>query len=147
MTRSEKLQPVVKHVDKNEKSALEAVAFSQQQLQKQRNQLQQLNDYINEYTQQHTVAQSGSFSSMQLQEYNRFFTQLNDTITRQTQVVAMAQREVDMKRQKWKLTRSRSDAMHKIVDKIEASELKQADKIEQKFMDEVALRISSKHNQ
>ncbi|MCK4708412.1 MAG: flagellar export protein FliJ [Gammaproteobacteria bacterium] len=147
MTRSEKLQPVVKHVDKNEKSALEAVAFSQQQLQKQRNQLQQLNDYINEYTRQHSVAQSGSFSSIQLQEYNRFFTQLNDTITRQTQVVAMAQREVDMKRQKWKLTRSRSDAMHKIVNKIEASELKQADKIEQKLMDEVALRISSKYNQ
>ena len=145
MTRSKKLQPVVKYVDKNEKSALEAVAFSQQKLQQQRNKLQQLNDYKNEYSRQHSGAQSASFSSVQLQEYNRFFSQLNDTIFQQTQVVAMAQREVDLKRQNWKITRSRSDAMHKIVDKIEASELKQAEKIEQKFMDEVALRISLKH--
>ena len=145
MTRSKKLQPVVKYVDKNEKSALEAVAFSQQKLQQQRNKLQQLNDYKNEYSRQHSGAQSASFSSVQLQEYNRFFSQLNDTIFQQTQVVAMAQREVDLKRQNWKITRSRSDAMHKIVDKIEASELKQAEIIEQKFMDEVALRISLKH--
>ena len=145
MTRSKKLKPVVKHVDKNEKSALEAVAFSQQKLQQQRNKLQQLNDYKNDYARQQSGARSGSVSSVQLQEFNRFFTQLNDTITQQTQIVAMAQRELDIKRQQWKLTRSRSDAMHKIVDKIEASELKQAEKIEQKFMDEVALRISLKH--
>lgn len=144
MTRSKKLKPVVKHVDNKEKTALEAVAFSQQQLQQQRNKLQQLTDYSNEYAQQHSGAQSASYSSIQLQEYNRFFTQLTDTITQQTQIVAMAKREVEIKQQKWKLTRSRSDAMHKVVDKIEAGEMRQAEKIEQKFMDEVALRISLK---
>ena len=145
MTRSKKLKPVVKHVDNNEKSALEAVAFSQQKLQQQQHKLQQLNDYKNEYSQKLSGAQAASVSAIQLKEFNRFFTQLNDTIIQQTQIVAMAQRELDLKRQKWKLTRSRSDAMHKIVDKIEASELQQAEKIEQKLMDEVALRISLKH--
>lgn len=144
MTRSEKLQPVVKHVDSTEKSALEAVAHSQQLFQQQLNKLQQLRDYKNEYARQHSGKQSTSYSSVQLQEYNRFFNQLNDTINQQAHIVAMAQQEVDMKREKWKQTRSRSDAMHKIVDRIEAGELKQADKIEQKFMDEVALRISLK---
>jgi len=56
----------------------------------------------------------------------------------------MAQREVDLKRQSWKVTRSRSDAMHKMVDRMQASELQKAEKIEQKYMDEVALRISLK---
>ena len=39
MTRSKKLQPVVRHVENNEQSALKAVALSQQQLQQHQNQL------------------------------------------------------------------------------------------------------------
>jgi len=140
MTRSKKLKPVVKHVDSKEQSALQAVAFSQQQLQMQSSRLQKLKEYKNEYAQQHSTDQPVSYSAVQFQEYNRFLTQLDETIKQQTQVVEMAQREVDIKRQKWKLSRSRSDAMHKVVDRIQASELKQNEKIEQKVMDEIALR-------
>ncbi len=143
MTRSEKLKPVVKHVDKREQAALKAVAFSQQQLQQQQNRLQQLIAYKEEYASQQTSGQI-TFTVVQLQENNRFYTQLNDTVIQQEQVVAMAQREVEIKREKWKLTRSRSDAMHKVVDRIQAGELKQADRVEQSLMDEVALRISLK---
>ncbi len=144
MTRSKKLQPVVKHVDKNEQSALKAVAISQQQLQQHLNQLQQLKDYKNEYANKHSSEKGVSYPALQLQEFNRFLNQLSDTIAQQQQIVAMAQREVDIKRQSWKVTRSRSDAMHKMVDRIQANELQKAEKIEQKYMDEVALRISLK---
>ncbi|MBT3205464.1 MAG: flagellar export protein FliJ [Gammaproteobacteria bacterium] len=144
MTRSKKLQPVVKHVDKNEQSALKAVAISQQLLQQHLNQLQQLKDYKNEYANKHSSEKGVSYSALQLQEFNRFLNQLSDTISQQQQIVAMAQREVDLKRQSWKVTRSRSDAMHKMVDRMQASELQKAEKIEQKYMDEVALRISLK---
>ena len=144
MTRSKKLQPVVRHVENNEQSALKAVALSQQQLQQHQNQLQQLKGYKNDYENRHSSATAVSYSSLQLQEFNRFLNQLNDTIEQQQQVVQIAQREVDIKRQSWKHTRSRSDAMHKVVDKIQASEMKQAEKIEQKNMDEVALRIALK---
>ena len=144
MTRSKKLQPVVKHVDKNEQSALKAVAISQQLLQQHLNQLQQLKDYKNEYDNKHSSEKGVSYSALQLQEFNRFLNQLSDTISQQQQIVAMAQREVDLKRQSWKVTRSRSDAMHKMVDRMQASELQKAEKIEQKYMDEVALRISLK---
>ncbi len=145
MTRSEKLKPVVKHVDDKEKTALKAVAFSQQQLQYQQNRLQQLIDYKEDYARQQASGQM-TFTAVQLQEFNRFLTQLNDTITQQNHVVSMAQREVEMKRQNWKLTLTRSNAIHKVVDKIEAVELKQADQIEQKHMDDVALRISLKNS-
>jgi len=144
MTRSKKLQPVVRHVENNEQSALKAVALSQQQLQQHQNQLQQLKGYKNDYENRHSSATAVSYSSLQLQEFNRFLNQLNDTIEQQQQVVQIAQREVDIKRQSWKHTRSRSDAMHKVVDKIQASEMKQAEKTEQKDMDEVALRIALK---
>lgn len=144
MTRSEKLQPVVKHVENREQSALKDMAFSQQQLQMQLKQLQQLIEYKNEYANRYSSSQPVSYSAVQLQEFNRFMTQLDDTIKQQNNVVIMAQREVDVKREKWKHTRSRSDAMHKVVDKIKTSELEQTEKTEQKFMDEVALRLSLK---
>lgn len=144
MTRTKKLAPVVQHVDQKQQTALKAVAFSQQQLQLQEQRLQQLKEYRLEYAQQHRAGSGLSYSAVQFQEFNRFLSQLDDTIEQQQQLVKLAQREVEVKRQHWQLTRSRSDAMHKMVDRIEQSEQQQAQKIEQKFMDEVALRLSIK---
>ena len=66
--------------------------------------------------------------------------QLDQTIEQQKQVVAMAERELELKRKNWKQTRSRSDAMNKMVDRLQQTEQKQLDKIEQKSLDELALR-------
>ena len=142
MTRSKKLKPVVQHVDKREQNALQAVAFSQQQLRQQQLRLQQLIDYKQEYIAQQARPQT--CSSLQMQEFQRFLAQLDDTISRQQQVVAMAERELDIKRNHWKLSRSKSEAMHKVVDRIQSNEQKKADKVEQKLMDEVALRSAMK---
>lgn len=144
MTRTEKLEPVVKHVEKHEQSALQAVAFSQQQLHSQQLRLQQLISYQQEYANNLAQASANSYSAVQLQEYNRFLGQLDDTIKQQENLVNMATREVEIKRQTWKMRHSRSEAMHKVVDRLEASELKQSEKIEQKVMDEFALRQSMK---
>jgi flagellar FliJ protein len=142
MTRSKKLKPVVQHVDKREQTALQAVAFSQQQLRQQQLRLQQLVEYKQEYIAQQT--QPKTCSSLQMQEFQRFLAQLDDTIQRQQQVVVMAERELDIKRNHWKLSRSKSEAMHKVVDRIQLGEQKKADKIEQKLMDEVAQRSAIK---
>lgn len=144
MTRTKKLAPVVDHVDKNEQTALQAVAFSQQQLQQQINRLNQLFAYQSEYAERHNQGVAISYTSVQLQEFNRFLHQLDATIKQQQQVVALAEREVEIKRQKWKLSRTRSDAIHKVVDKLQQAEQKQEMKKEQKFMDEVALRNALK---
>lgn len=144
MTRTKKLAPVVKHVDKKQQTALQAVAFSQQQLKNQTDRLQQLKHYKLEYASQHTSGSQLSYSAVQFQEYNRFLAQLDETIEKQNQVVEMAVREVEIKRQNWQITRSRSDAMHKVVDRLQESEQQLEAKTEQKFMDEVALRTSQK---
>jgi flagellar protein FliJ len=146
MTRTEKLAPVVDHVEKNEQTALQAVAFSQQKLQQQIDRLNQLIGYKNEYAERHNQGQPVSYSSVQLQEFNRFIHQLEDTIEQQKNVVALAEREVEIKRQKWKLTRSRSDAIHKVVDKLQLDEQKKEQKQEQRFMDEIALRNALRNN-
>ena len=68
MTRSKKLEPVVDHVKQKEESALQAVAFSQQQLQMQIGRLQQLQDYKQEYEDNHLshqAIQRGRISGVQ----------------------------------------------------------------------------------
>jgi flagellar FliJ protein len=138
--RTRKLAPVVEHVDKHEKSALEAMAYSQKQLNMQQEILQQLQRYKEEYTHCPTEQQPVSYSCVQLQEYNRFLAQLDQTIKQQQGIVEMAMHEVEVKRSKWKYQRSRSQAMHHVVDRIEASEQQQLQKADQKLMDEFALR-------
>ncbi len=142
MTRSQKLQPVVQHVDKREQTALQAVAHSQQQLRQQQLRLQQLIEYKQEYIAQRAMPHS--CSSLQMQEYQRFMAQLEETIAGQRDVVQLAQRELDLKRERWKASRSKSDAMHKVVDRIHSHEQRKAEKSEQKLMDEVALRSTLK---
>ena len=144
MTRSKKLAPVVQHVEKNEEQALQAVAFSQRQLTLQQDRLQQLIEYKLEYAERHVNGSAQSYTAVQFQEFNRFLVQLDDTIERQKQVVSLAQHEVDVKRQKWKLTRTRSDAMHKVVGRLQDDEQKLVHKAEQKTMDELSLRFSIK---
>jgi flagellar FliJ protein len=144
MTRTEKLAPVVEHVEKNTQTALQAVAFSQRQLQQQQLRLQQLLAYRDEYAGRHGQGNEVQYQANQLKEFNRFMHQLDDTIQQQQQVVAMAERELEVKRQKWKLSQSRSDAMHKMVDRLQEHEQHQERRSEQKTMDEFALRNALK---
>ncbi len=146
MTRTKKLEPVVKHVDQHEQTALQAVAYSQQQLKTQQGRLQQLKDYKKDYEDQQSASNAVALSAVQFQEFNRFITQLDDTIKQQQQIVDMARREVEIKQKAWKVKRSRSEAMHKVVDRIKAGEMQQEHKTEQKFMDEVAMRLFMKNS-
>ncbi len=144
MTRVRKLAPVVDHVEKLEQDALKAVAFSQQRLQQQQQRLDQLIRYREDYANRHNDGPV-TYGAMQLREFQRFMAQLDDTIEQQREVVRLAEREVEFKRQKWKLTRTRSDAMHKMIERINEQEQQQLQKREQRLMDEHALRQSGKN--
>ena len=144
--QTKKLEPVVRHVDKNEQEAMQAVAFSQQQLRMQEEILQKLYQYKDEYTSGQNVSGQVAYGAVQLQEFNRFLMQLDDTIKKQHETVKMAAHEVEVKRQKWKDQRSRAQAMHKVVDRLHASEQHQVQVAEQKIMDEIALRGGIKNS-
>jgi len=142
MTRSNKLAPVVEHVDRNEQSDLQAVSHSQQQLTRQLAQLEQLTQYRQEYIARRD--KGPSCSAVMFSEFNRFIAQLDITIGQQRAVVEAARREVEYKTRKWQSSRSRSDAMHKVVDRLHQHEARQEARSEQKFMDEIALRSQFK---
>jgi len=141
MRRIERLDPVVQHVDKKQEKALQAVAFSQDQVAQEKNKLEQLLVYRTEYLnkQGHTEQ---ACSVIEMQEFNRFLMQLDDTIKKQLKVIRLRETELDAKREVWQATRVDSKVMHKVVENLQQQEQIQQARDEQKTMDEFAQRKS-----
>lgn len=139
MRRIERLDPVVQHVDKKQEKALQAVAFSQGQVSSEKNRLDQLMVYRDDYLNKKNQLQQAC-SVIELQEYCRFLLQLDDTIKKQREVIRLRESELDIKRRAWQTTRIDSNVMHKVVENLEQEDLLQQERKEQKSMDEFAQR-------
>lgn len=139
MTRTERLEPVVQHVDEKEQQALKAVAVSQNEVEVEKSKLRQLESYRDEYLTKQSMTNS-SCSVVELQEFNRFLAQLDDTIKKQIDVIRFRETELECKRQSWMETRINSNVMHKVVENMQVEEEKQLSRSEQKSMDEFCQR-------
>lgn len=139
MTRTQRLQPVVKHTDNKERAALQEVAQSQGLLDIEKSRLAQLQDYKLEYLHKKKY-DIGVFTPLELQEFNRFMQQLDQTIERQMELVDLRTRELEHKRRLWNLTRIDSRKMHKVVEKLQREENVEQERREQKALDEMAQR-------
>lgn len=139
MTRTQRLQPVVRHTDKKQQRALQAFAKSQGLLQMEQDRLDLLNNYRREYLSKRNQ-QDHIYSSIELQEYHRFLVQLEDTISKQQLLVDQRRHELDQKRDSWNETRIDSKMMHKVVDNLQRQELFEQDRNEQKALDDISQR-------
>ena len=135
MTRTKRLEPVVKHTDNKEQQALQALASSQTELEVENTRLSQLKSYKNEYHQKQSD-KNYVYSAMELQEFNRFLSQLDQTIEQQQKVVQMRKGELDGKRRAWQATRIDSKKIQKIVENLQQQEQIREARNEQKIMDE-----------
>jgi len=143
MTRSERLNPVVSHTDKKELQALQAVAVSQNELEMEQVKIDQLKSYKAEYLNKQSMT-GMVYSAIDLQEFNRFIDQLDQTIKQQAEIVELRRQALDSKRKIWQTNRINSKVIHKVVNNLHKSERLQADKTEQKVMDEFSQRKSLK---
>lgn len=119
---------------------MQAVADSQSRLSQQQQQLEQLQQYQKEYENQQVGENGLVMNPVQLSEFRRFMGQLDLTIQQQKQQVDFANRELQIKRQKWIESKSKAQAITNMIDSIRHEEQKQLDKVEQKLMDEYGLR-------
>ena len=146
MSRSRRLQPVVRHVDDLEQRALREVARCQNELTVEQNRLQQLQQYRYEYqARRNNTGQT--FSSFELVEYQRFLRQLDQTIEQQMLVLKQCEFTLNNKRDQWKETRVNSKLMHKVVDNLDLQERNRQEKLEQKELDEHSLRCHAINRQ
>ncbi|MDO8273134.1 MAG: flagellar export protein FliJ [Gammaproteobacteria bacterium] len=140
MKRSQRLAVVVTLAQRKADESARALAYIQQRLQADQQQLQQLEEYLVEYrTSLQTQGQQG-VSAQQFRVFVSFSQNVERAIEQQKQQVATVIRQVDQVRRHWQ----RLDARHKGLEKLHARLLTEEsaaqERLAQKEQDEFAVR-------
>lgn len=145
MTKSKRMNPVVKVAEHREKDAARLFGQSQQRLEQQRARLSELVGYRDEYHLrfQHTCSQGVDVK--QLQEYRLFLVRLNDAIAQQQKVIVQAEREMERCRAGWLRTRTRSQALDKVRARYQDAERQEAERREQAELDERSTQTANRN--
>lgn len=141
MTRSNRLKPIIEFKDQQQKKCLQDMADSKTRWENHKTQLESLYQYQAEYhTKQAHENDTASLTVMQLVEERRFIDQLDVIIKQQTMIVEQAEREFHLKQKHWLATKNDVTAVEHLVDNLHLDEIQQAEKQEQKMLDEFGLR-------
>jgi flagellar FliJ protein len=140
MTRSDRLQPVVRITEAGEQEAARALALARDALAQQEAKLAELRGYLQDYLNTLLRESDGAVSSDRLQEYSQFLSRLNVAIAGQQRKVNEAGGVCEQRRLEWLQVRTRVMALEKVVDECVKNERREADRREQQRSDEQSLR-------
>jgi len=141
MLRSQRLQVVLKLEEQKEKQALEKMAEAQKAHEAQRQQIENLESYQQEYRDQIRANQHGVVPVSRLQAYQAFIGQLDQVITQQQSVLQQAEARLDSCREAWQRAWERRRGMEKYIETCRRQEQQDMDAREQKLADEAANRV------
>lgn len=140
MVPSKRFKPVQRVAKSREDSAARELGNTQRQMREQETKLEELKNYHHEYLDRFTEASSNGMSSSQLQEYRAFMSKLETAIDAQEKVVHASHLACSSSKDVWKQKRVRTQALGKVVDRMQTAELKETESREQKESDEHGLR-------
>lgn len=141
MLRSQRLEVVLKLEEQKEHLALEKMAEAQQAHEAQRQQIDNLERYQQEYRDQIRANQHGVVAVSRLQAWQAFIAQLDQVIVQQQTVLDQARTRLDACREEWQKAWERRRGMEKYVETCRRQEQQEMDAREQKLADEAANRI------
>jgi flagellar protein FliJ len=141
MLRSQRLQVVLKLEEQKEKQALEKMAEAQKAHEAQRQQIENLERYQQEYRDQIRASQHGVVPVSRLQAFQAFIGQLDQVITQQQSVLQQTEARLDSCREAWQKAWERRRGMEKYIETCRRQERQDMDAREQKLADEAANRI------
>lgn len=140
MLRSQRLQVVLKLEEQREHRALEKMAEAQKVHEAQRQQIDNLKRYQQEYRDQIRADQHGVVAVSRLQAWQAFIAQLDQVIVQQQTVLDQAQARLDACREQWQQAWERRRGMEKYIGTCRRQEQQAMDAREQKLADEAASR-------
>lgn len=141
MLRSQRLQVVLKLEEQKEQQSLEKMAEAQQAHEAQRQQIDNLERYQQEYRDQIRASQHGVVAVSRLQAWQAFIAQLDQVIVQQQTVLEQARARLDARREEWQKAWERRRGMEKYIETCRRQEQQEMDAREQKLADEAANRI------
>ncbi|MGD8588356.1 MAG: flagellar export protein FliJ [Chromatiales bacterium] len=144
MSPSKRFNPVQRVAQSREQKAARHMGESHKHLLAEEAKLLQLKQYHDEYLTRFETAARKGLSSAQLQEYRAFLARLGQAISEQEQVVAARKREHGSKKDDWRESHTRTQALNKVVRHYRLQEQQSADRQEQKESDDRGQRGSKR---
>jgi flagellar protein FliJ len=140
MLRSRRLEVVLSLEERKEQEALERMGEARKLAEQQREQVQNLNRYQQEYREQIRNSQQGVVQVSRLQAWQAFIAQLDQVIRQQQKQLDQAEKVFDARKQEWQQAWERRRGMEKYIETCRQQEQKEQDLREQKLSDEAAGR-------
>lgn len=147
LKRAKRLMPVVQMAEEAEREAATKLAAAQQQLAGAQAQLEGLEQYRADYQQQWLARGQTGVTGEWLMSYQRFLSQLEVAIAQQRNNIRWHEQNVNRVREVWKNAYTRLEGLRKLVERYRLQARQQADKLEQKAMDEIAQRLGGRRQE
>lgn len=146
MTKSERLQPIVKVSESRERHAARRMAEAMQRRQEVEERLKELRRYRDEYERLFQRDTCNGVGAEKLRDYRSFAAQLNQAIGYQQHKVNEAAAACEEARREWLKTRTRCQVLDKVVDNHRRAERKDEARREQRDSDERTQGITGAAN-
>jgi len=140
MLRSRRLEVVLTLEQRKEKDALEQMGEARKLVDQQRQQIDDLNNYQQEYRNQIRSAQHGVVPVVRLQAWQAFIAQLDQVIVQQQKQLEQLEQVYEARRREWQQAWERRRGMEKYIESCQKQEQRERDLQEQKQSDEAAGR-------
>lgn len=140
MLRSRRLAVVLSLEERREQEALERLGEARTLMEQQREQVDNLNRYQQEYRDQIRSSQRGVVQVARLQAWQAFIAQLDQVIRQQSRQLEQAEKVFEARRQEWQRAWERKRGMEKYIETCRRQEQREQDLREQKLADEAAGR-------
>lgn len=144
MLRSQRLAVVLSLEERKEQEALERMGEARKLVDQQREQVENLSRYQQEYRQQIRDSQQGVVQVSRLQAWQAFIAQLDQVIRQQQVQLEQAEKVFEARKQEWQQAWERRRGMEKYIDTCRQQERREQDLREQKLSDEAAGRAFSR---
>ncbi len=140
MTRSKRLSPVLQLAETHERSAAQSMAQTRQRLHYYEEKLAELCGFRKEYTNSLRTGHANIISASQLQQYQSFLRQLDEGIAVMSERISGQKQLNTRDEQQWLMAKQRTDALDKLVLKLQGLERNLRENQEANEVDELSQR-------
>lgn len=138
MANLKQLAMILKLRQEAEDKAAKMMQQAGQALDQQNQQLQTLRQYRNDYLSKMTERSQAGLTAQHFGHYQEFVTRLDDALGRAEQQYAVAKQVWNQRQQAWHQARAETQGIQSLIDKEETALMHQANRQEQKQLDEFA---------
>jgi len=140
MTRSERLHRVANQMEQEQSASSRRMADLRSSLLNEESRLETLRAHLASYRQGFSESHRNGALAVNVRNYAHFTDRLQLAVDEQTQRVALAQQAYERQLAVWKEQRARVKAVESVADKQAVREQRLAERVEQRFIDDLVNR-------